>query len=276
MKFLNSSEYLSEFKLAGVPYNNDDIIYLSGSIVEGKLSDISRGVGNKLSDVDVFILRNTSSIDEKHTYTINNRKFDFKLINNIHYDFETYDLTQIREIFNSIAQLDFSKNLNVKRQLNLPNGWTFTVLNSIIHRLLNSIPIQNEDALKELKDSLDYARYSKMYSQILKNRIDDANDDVIGNALNPSTQITSIYVLRQSFIYLIEIILLKEGITNDREKWAQLKFNNLSKKSSKYDSVKEWEKRIFFEEINVFESDTKKMIFEAQNFLNDEIEKLEE
>lgn len=276
MKFLNSSEYLSKFKLAGVPYNNDDIIYLSGSIVEGKLSDISRGVGNKLSDVDVFILRNTSSIDEKHTYTINNRKFDFKLINNIHYDFETYDLTQIREIFNSIAQLDFSKNLNVKRQLNLPNGWTFTVLNSIIHRLLNSIPIQNEDALKELKDSLDYARYSKMYSQILKNRIDDANDDVIGNALNPSTQITSIYVLRQSFIYLIEIILLKEGITNDREKWAQLKFNNLSKKSSKYDSVKEWEKRIFFEEINVFESDTKKMIFEAQNFLNDEIEKLEE
>lgn len=37
-------------------YKKEDIIFLGGSLIEGSINKFSKGMGNKLSDIDVFIL----------------------------------------------------------------------------------------------------------------------------------------------------------------------------------------------------------------------------
>lgn len=164
----------------------------------------------------------------------------------------------------------------MKRQIALPNGWTFTVLNSIIHRLFHSIPLQNEKEWESLKQELDFEKYLHVYSQILKNKIDDTTDDVVGNAIQGTNTLpVSIYVLRQSYIYFLNIILLANKITNDREKWTQLKFNNLVEKTGQYISVKQLEQDLFFKNFDNNPEKTRLFIFKVQNFINDYIEKME-
>lgn len=64
-------------------------------------------------------------------------------------------------------------------------------------------------------------------------------------------------------------------ITNDREKWTQLKFNNLVEKTGQYISVKQLEQDLFFKNFDNNPEKTRLFIFKVQNFINDYIEKME-
>lgn len=273
---MNNQEYLTKLRKAGIKILDSDIVYVAGSLIEGKISSVAEGMGNEYSDVDVFILRKEQATKIMHTYSINDRSFDFKFVDNTHFDVETYKLEKVKNIFSQISNVSFKKNKNVKRQIALPNGWTFTVLNSIIHRLFHSIPLQNEMEWESLKQELDFEKYLHVYSQILKNKIDDTTDDVVGNAIQGTNTLpVSIYVLRQSYIYFLNMILLANKITNDREKWTQLKFNNLVEKTGKYISVKQLEQDLFFKNFDNNPEETRLFIFKVQNFINDYIEKME-
>ncbi|CAH0417527.1 hypothetical protein WFA24289_01869 [Periweissella fabaria] len=270
-------EYLDSIKNSGVNIESSDIVYVAGSLVEGEISSIGFGMGNEYSDIDLFVIKtNAEPSNNIHSYSVNNRRFDFKKIQGKHFDVETYDIQQLVEIFNSIKSVDFGLNKNLKKQIKLPSGWTFTTLNSIIHRLFMSCSIQNDSQYKELKQKLDLKKYQKIYFGILMNRIDDATSDVMGNLTDFASRTTAMYVIRQSYVHLLEMILLTQGYTNDRPKWSFLKFNNLLQQYEQYREVWNWYQKVHFEGINLEKESSKIVIEDAQIFLNEYIEYLEE
>lgn len=47
----------------------DDIAYLGGSLIDGEVNKYSKGLGNKYSDLDIFIIRESSKFqDSDSTY----------------------------------------------------------------------------------------------------------------------------------------------------------------------------------------------------------------
>lgn len=199
----------------------DDIVYLSGSIVESVVrGDIYSPIGNKLSDIDIYIITSSNFDNIKGDgYKKIHKHVEFKRYDGIQYDIEIYKYEDVEKMLIDINNIEFSEQIRIPNLFNRPKGWSARDVRSFINRFNYSIVLQNEKKYKKLKKILNVKNFNKYEIQILINEIEGLVRDVIGN-LKKETYDTALYLCREVFVKFLFILLNLNGETVDREKWA--------------------------------------------------------
>lgn len=252
----------------------DDIIYLGGSLMERKMCDIAEGMGNKKSDVDIFIIRNHEDFikTNKYEYLEGFRKTDFYKFNKLNLDLEIFDKEQISDLLKKINDISFSENKRVLNLLQLDNGWSLESVNSFLTRLMYGFPIQNEIEFLNIQKSVNNKKFQKLYVLFLMNVIDNMMMDVVGNYECAQYE-TALYCARNAFLFYLKIIIYKEKRYVDRDKWVVLKFNNLAKVDIKYKETICFYQELFLSDLKN-KSKMKETIYRSIVYINDKIEDL--
>lgn len=191
--------------------NPEDIVYVSGSILEG--------FGNKSSDVDVFVIMDKQKME--NAIMDNKEKEELSLItdhsiiyNFIHdglrFDVEYWDRDYVLEIISKLEQVD----LNTDYYRNRLNSAEI----DFIHRLKFGKPVNSEVEFVALLKSVDleklnfvqFTEYSEYFSSYL--------EDIRG-ALE-SKDFLTVYILSHIILDVtINLYLSSKGETNPSSKW---------------------------------------------------------
>lgn len=206
-----------------VQYQQEDIIYIAGSLVEG--------IGNKYSDIDIFILVNDfEQLSSKDiTYATEASKTQFsKLYSNINCDIEYWPMSLLEDL---IQQLD-NMNLNdlgarALNQLKARNC-NFGEIKTFLHRFINSEGIYNDAKLEMLKNRLDKNKFYRLAMRTIINGGDNIYDDVVGN-LEIGNYETALLGARDMLAHSISAYIYSKGMSIDRMKWIYEKLRILSK-----------------------------------------------
>ena len=202
----------------------DDIVYLSGSVVESTVNLKYSGMGNEESDLDIFIIRKDDNfdIDDNGGYKHRHKITVFKKYFDIQCDIEIYRFSDVCELLNNLNKIQFSEQVRTPNLLPRPVGWNQRDVKSFINRLNYSIVIQNEQQYQLLQNKCNLAAYSKYSMQLIINEIDSLIADIWGN-LKPETYDVALYLTRNAFIKLLEFMLYSDYQTVDRTKWIIFK-----------------------------------------------------
>lgn len=212
-----------------VQTGDEDIVYIGGSLVEGQINPLSSGMGNKFSDVDVFIIRDHSDfLKTECVYDENVRKTFFCAIKQFGLDIEVYDkafVIAFRDILGRV-QLKPKERINNIFNKCLPKECNFDLLNSFLCRLYNSICIKGEGQYQELRKDIQYRKFLDLMVSKTIVSVDNIYEDVQGNIEAGQIDV-ALYCARRIVLNVMFVVLMKEGIFTDREKWIPLKFQNL-------------------------------------------------
>ncbi|WP_227956458.1 hypothetical protein, partial [Streptococcus sanguinis] len=92
----------------------DDIAYIGGSLIDGQINKYSEGLGNKYSDLDIFIIRESSKfLDSNSTYAGKFKKIDFLELPEYGIDIEIYDRQFIENLILSVNNIELASNQRV-------------------------------------------------------------------------------------------------------------------------------------------------------------------
>lgn len=238
IKLENMKEPLIYSKLLdSLDVTEDDIVYLGGSLIEALVNKYGRRVGNKLSDLDIFVLKkNVDYINVNATYSTEICKTDFMECQGINCDIEYYDISIINEIFKGINSIHFDESERILNSINMPKGFTFDKVNEFMTRFIYSIPIFNIEKFEVLKESVDTDLFFKIKEYYCIQGIDNIKTDIFGN-IEKGEYTTAFLLCREAAFKLIEYIFSREKIYNDRKKWAWIKIENLASEKSEYEDV---------------------------------------
>lgn len=216
------------------PYPSD-IIFMSGSLVEGTINKNSKGMGNRLSDIDIFIIRlnenfvQNTSIDGTG-YDYDTIKVSFKKFMGISVDIGYYPINEMLNIINQLNAIDFDnceKDKRIRNWITLPNGMLMENFMSFLHRIYNSIPLQNVDKYCEFIKCINFSNYFKYMSLSYILWMDTRYPDVLGNLEIKEYQVAeegAREVLRKT----MAAYLFSRHESIDRDKWIPLKLKNIS------------------------------------------------
>jgi hypothetical protein len=230
-------------------FENQDLIFLSGSLIEGSINVLSKGMGNKLSDIDVFILSDdienikSSILDYDRNYL----KTQFKKLYGINFDIEIYSKQIILDLIKQLNEYNFDDNIRTFNALKLPNGFNLFDFTSFIHRFLNSISIYNEDKLEEIKHTLNESNYFKLMKRIAINQVDLYYEDVVGNIETGQFEV-AVNTARRILLETIKAYIFHKKTSIDRDKWIPLKIKNLAEYDKEAAIVYTKFKKLYFEE----------------------------
>lgn len=218
-------ELLKELK-----YYKNDIIFLSGSLIEGVINKTSMGMGNCFSDIDIFIL--AEDIDSYNgddvTYEKKNIKAHFQKFKGVSVDIEIYDKKLIRDLLGKLSQIDFSDiNQRTYNLLELPSEFDINLFLSFVHRLTNSIVIYNELEYREIRKNVDKDKYHRFMRRFYMNSVENNYEDVVGNIENSQGEV-AVTIARTMILKTIGAYIFFKNESIDREKWIPLKLKNLS------------------------------------------------
>lgn len=186
-----------------------DIVYLSGSLIEG--------YGNKYSDLDVFIIKHDiSNIDSQFRY----EDFKIKLIykGNSKLDFEYHEYSKV---FNLI---DFANSFDPDNLDSLENLSVDRI--EFLHRFLVSIPIFNSEDYeihknninkKNLYNALKYHRRRSFNAHLM-----DCHGMLENNDID-----TAVFWSKQTLCDAIDVYLAAKGDTNTSQKWRLKRLERL-------------------------------------------------
>lgn len=215
--------------------NPNDIAFIGGSLVEGSINDMSKGMGNRLSDIDVFILKNKDSLadvkcSDNLDYNSNNMIVKFYSFDGISIDTEIHSLEIINDIIKQLNAIDFNNCEDTKRLKNwikTPKNFDLKKFLSFLHRLYYSIPIFNEVGYNEFKNSINFDNYFKYMSLFYISKLDVRYEDVIGN-IESQQYIVAVEGAREILRYTMLSYLFSKKQSLDREKWIPLRMKNIA------------------------------------------------
>lgn len=196
-----------------IPKGDSDMIFLSGSLVQG--------IGNKYSDIDVFVLSEnifSNNIVDFAEYDQKFRKTGFINFQGVNIDIEYWDLSIIREIVNKLNTINFSNpqvrvyNLMKFKELTVEEALSF------LHRFYIGEFIEGSKGLKKLRDGINFENYFKIKSLYVKVGIDNAYEDILGN-ISEKNYYNALLLLRENVLKCLGIQLSEENISYDRDKW---------------------------------------------------------
>lgn len=149
--------------LENLKKDDDNVIYLSGSLVEG--------LGNSGSDIDIFVVGSANPSGE---FIINKRYFSIS----VHYlgsrrvDFEYWPRSVVKDIAYRLNQIEVGSEF-VAEKLSQPEEL-------FIHRLFVGLPLKHPDFHDRLKRQFDLDRFRAYLIQQSIHRIDGALEDLVG------------------------------------------------------------------------------------------------
>lgn len=230
-------------------FEKEDIIFLGGSLIEGSLNKNSKGMGNKLSDIDVFIISNDIKKIERSAvaYDMGSFKTQFKRLYGISIDIEIFSQDAVLNLMNEISKCKFDNDIRTFNLLNLPKGFDLFKFTSFIHRFLNGIPIYNEDLFNKMKTDFIENNYYKLMTRISINNVDEKYEDVIGNIENKQAEV-AVNVARTVLLETMKAYIFYKKTSLDRDKWIPLKLKNLAEYDENAAKIYTKFKKLYFEE----------------------------
>lgn len=235
----NSKIYAYDDILSKLQILNDDIVYLAGSVIEGAVAECSAGMGNELSDIDVFIIRKHDDFETTTAdYIYKTKKVYFvnAVLNGLDVEVLDYDyITQLATTIKSSA-IRSSERTSTIFSSKMGDNNSFTEINAFLCRLKYSICIWNFDKYDELIKSFDFEHFSKICINHLVTKVDNIFPDIYGN-LESCQYDVALYCMRDAFFYIMKIVLLNEGVFVDRPKWMPLKLRNLADLKHEYMNI---------------------------------------
>ncbi len=210
-------------------FDQNDIIFLGGSLIEGNFIQFSKGMGNKYSDIDLFIISDNIENFEYQNVAYNEKYYQTKFISFLgaSIDIEILSKETFNHAITSFNNIDFSKtSIRTINLLDLEKGIDFPYICSFIHRFLTGIPIFNNDKYKEIKDSFPKENYFHFMSRHYINLADIHYEDIVGN-LECGEFDTSIIIARETLLTVSRAYLYFKKISIDRDKWILLKLKNI-------------------------------------------------
>lgn len=248
---INKEEILNKIEA-----DENDIVFLAGSLVEGECSSANVGMGNLYSDVDVFILKNYEQyITKEAEYDFAGKKIFFFKDNNYGYDVEVYPIQDIESVVASIREASIEVGERVSNSIQLTNGWGLDDVNDFLSRYFYSIPIKNEEKYAGLVYKDDLEKFRKIYKYYLINKIDGMIEDICGNILAGQME-TALLLARGCSLELMKTIIYDNGEMCSRDKWVWLKFKNIVKNKDKYNKIFKCLYTLMFEKIEESEAKT--------------------
>lgn len=230
-------------------YEKEDIIFLSGSLIECIVNDLSKGMGNRLSDIDAFIL--SDDINKIHKsvldYDTSYLKTQFKRIHGVSLDIEIYSKQVILNLMEQLSKYKFDDNIRTFNILKLPTGFDLYAFTSFIHRLLNGISIYNDDKFDEIKKNFNQDNYFKLMTRMGINKVDVYYEDVCGNIENGQLEV-AVSIARRILLNTMKAYIFYMKTSIDRDKWIPLKLKNLAQHDKNSAKIYEKFKKLYFEE----------------------------
>ena len=240
---MNSNIYLSQVDIT-VDLNElinilkpdiTDIIFIAGSLIENITNTNSKGMGNRLSDIDIFILRSKENFDlntkvSTEEYNFGSQKVKFKKYMGLGVDIEYFNINDILFVINQLNKLDFNacdKNKRLANWIEVPTGLSLLSFLSFIHRLYYSIPLYNIEGYTNLKSSINFYNYFRYMVMFYTLKMDSRYTDVLGN-MEVREYYVAIEGSREILRYAIMTYLFSINESIDREKWIPLKLKNIS------------------------------------------------
>lgn len=235
--------------LSILQFQKEDIIYLSGSLIEGSTNKLSKGMGNKLSDIDVFILADDFDKIEKSLldYDRDQIKTQFKKLHGISIDIEIYSKVVIYDLLEQINNAIFSDDTRIFNVINLPNGLDLYYFTSLIHRFINGVPIYNDDKFDKVRRNFKEENFYKFMTRVSVNKIDVNYEDVVGNIDSGNLEV-AVSIARSILMETMKAYIFYNKTSIDRDKWIPLKIKNLAFYDSDALKVYEKFKKLYFEE----------------------------
>ena len=212
----------------------NDVVFISGSVIESDVCEYSKGMGNKYSDLDFFVFRHHEEFDAtEYVYSDKMKKVIFHKIDDIGCDVEIYDIAIIDEIINSINSAVYDSSKKVSNMIVFPKGISFDDVNSLLNRTKYSKCIYNEEKYENIKKSIPFEKFVFFRKEYTITLIDNLYDDVIGNVDSQNLD-TALYCIRDMVLLLAEVIIMHKGEYVDRRKWAILKVKQLINSTGKF------------------------------------------
>lgn len=241
-------DFLENDILNYLDFNEKDIVYVSGSLIECEKEKCSSGMGNKFSDIDIFIIRDHEFFLNSYAeYDKGFKKICFKNIGSVTLDIEIYDNIYVNTIIKILKNYNPDPNIRIYNIFGnyLDKGADIYDVNSFLNRFKNCFCIFNKNRYDFLYSQLQF----NSFFEILKNsylvELDESYDDIYGNLEKNNFEV-AIYCMRIAFSKLLLAILSHEKIFCDREKWMHLKFKNLVNKTNKYNDLFDTYSALFY------------------------------
>ena len=262
---INKSEIIAQLNTF-----EDDIVFLSGSLVEEMVNPLAKGMGNRLSDIDCYVMTDSlKDVEIKASdFEYNNIKRKIELIKKTTLDVKVYSKFVIQDYVEQINKLDFNINQRAANWLKVNNNSiSIWEINSFIHRILNSIPIQNEIEYNQIKANISTDNFMRYNLLMSTNEVDTYFDDVIGN-LEVCEHEVAMLVAHEMLIVAMRAYLFNSRESVDRNKWVPVKLKNLSKKNGEAEAIYNSFTRLLFASRGLSADEQKSNIEEIIKFVN--------
>jgi hypothetical protein len=217
--------------LSTIQAKQEDCVFLAGSIVESINMPHSDGMGNKLSDIDIFLLTEYIDRFENARYDTKDFKLDFLQLNDSKLDIEIYNKSIIMNGLNSLANLKIDNSIRTQNLFRISDNISMTSFLSIVHRLLTGITVMGDEQLELYKNNKSFrTNYFRILSRLAIGKIESNYDDAIGN-LDCGSFDVALFAARNILVETVKVYLFSHQISLDRDKWALLKLRNLAKEN---------------------------------------------
>lgn len=224
MKIANQIAINLEEIKAFIRTRKDDMVFVSGSLIEG--------FGNEGSDIDVYLISKEEPLLDPqlkvkdnvmgHLYSIPGYTFPIDVI----YISEQKFMHFLHEF--NYKLLNNTLDLNETRNIEL------------IHRLHVGVPLQNQERFQFAQESIDIQLFCQRISTVYLKYSENRHEDAVG-ALESEDMLTAFLAARISLEKSVDALLCICGETNTKDKWL---FRRLTKHFS---AKEEWvEKFITF------------------------------
>ncbi len=272
-ELLNNSELLREIK-DRVGIYGDDVIFLSGSLVEAIENQNAEGIGNRLSDIDLFIFRTKGNFENLTQYDrddVSKKTFFFEFLD-YSFDVEIYEKEKILSVLSYLENIRIDENVMLRTGLKFPKGYSLSTINTLFHRFKNSLPLVNIDEYKRIRENTPFDKFWKLYTFNLVTRIDGYRPDILGNLEEKNFDAT-ICTLRQSFVSFLQFMIYANNDSVDREKWTITKFKNIvSRNTSLYSDIQIQIETLFYNSIRLSMNEIQTLVKETMLLMDEYIE----
>lgn len=206
-----------------------DIVYIGGSLIESIVSPISSGMGNRYSDLDIFVIRDHSKfLLTNSAYTGSIKKTQFYDGFPIGVDIEIYDRAYVDRLAIILSETKVDPNSKILNTYldKLQDGGDFDTINSFLCRLRYSISIHNDEEYRLLLKKINFRSFLKIMISCVTVGTDNIISDLLGN-IEVNQLDVALYCTRKLLLNVMWAALMSKGFFADREKWIYLKFKNM-------------------------------------------------
>lgn len=195
-------------------------------MIEGEINKNSKGMGNVYSDLDMFIIRETTKFSETDaTYENDFKKTTFVRVSDMGVDVEIFNYKYILKLISNLNDVKLDLNVRIDNLLN--ENISLQEINTFLCRLKYSINLVNKNKYDDLLDKIDFNKFLYIYKESLYNSWDNKLDDTLGN-LKEQQYNVALHCCRMMFIEFSKYYLAENLEFIDREKWIFLKILNIA------------------------------------------------